>query len=80
MKISMNILPYLRNGNDIIKDPKYMSIHVVSYLSNFFLFCNNIQISEALEEVIPELVDAKLNNFLTMIPSYEEIQSNFLPQ
>lgn len=50
-----------------------ISSHEVSYFSNI-LCCAGNYFSSSVEEVIPKLVDAKMNNILTMLPSRDEIK------
>jgi hypothetical protein len=75
IKNKTKLISSLRDGDNIITEPQYISNHIVNYYKN--LFCTNPFLQDELlaEEVIPHLVEDNTNQMLTVLPTHEEIKA-----
>ncbi|XP_058775611.1 uncharacterized protein LOC131649884 [Vicia villosa] len=71
-----NTITHIRTNDGMLHDPDAMAAHAVNYFTNLFCFAGD-QINDfsMVDEVIPDLVNADMNRFLTSIPSEEEIKN-----
>jgi NDP-sugar pyrophosphorylase family protein len=70
IKNTTKVMSSIRVDDNLISDPQQIAHHVVDYFQN--LFCTNSDIlqDEALiEDVIPSVINDRINDMLTMIPS-----------
>jgi hypothetical protein len=76
IKNNTKVMSSIRVDDNLISDPQQIAHHVVDYFQN--LFCTNSDIlqDEALiEDVIPSVINDRINDMLTMIPSPSEIKN-----
>jgi hypothetical protein len=76
IKNTTKIISTIRNGDSLLSEPHQIADHVVNYNQN--LFCTNSDVLQddlLVEEVIPSLIDDRVNALLTMIPSPSEIKN-----
>lgn len=68
---SMSIL---KQGNDIIDDPRDIAQHAISYFENLYVVPNNCLPNDLISRVVPATVTQMDNAFLTSLPSNDEIK------
>lgn len=64
------LITRIKDGEHYVTEPDQITSHTVNY------FKNVLQDHALVEEAIPELIDADVNNLLIMIPTSEEIKSD----
>jgi ribonuclease HI len=76
IKNTTKALTTIRVGDDILSDPQHIADHIVQYYKS--LFCTNLDVLQdqsIVDDVIPKVIDDRLNSILTMLPSPEEIKN-----
>jgi hypothetical protein len=76
IKNTTKIISVIRNGDTLLSEPHQIADHVVNYYQN--LFCTNSDVLQdelLVEEVIPSLIDDRVNALLTMNPSPSKIKN-----
>ncbi|KAK2374968.1 hypothetical protein QL285_075894 [Trifolium repens] len=76
IKNTTKSIPSLKVGADTITGPRQISNHIVHYYKS--LFCTNSHVLQdqlLIDDVIPEIIDDRLNSMLTMMPSAQEIKN-----
>ncbi|CAK8570813.1 unnamed protein product [Lathyrus sativus] len=74
IKDSKTNITFLMNNDIFIMDHVEMVDHTVSYFTDLFCFAGTSFDNSIIYDMIPSLVDSSMNNFLTSIPSAEEIK------
>lgn len=75
IKLAKNTTTHLKTSEGMIHGPDDMVAHAVDYFSNLFYFAGTSTMDFSMvDESIPDLVDSNMNNFLTAIPSSNEIK------
>ncbi|XP_024630315.1 uncharacterized protein [Medicago truncatula] len=75
IKRTSSLISTMKNGEITLTDPNLISEHVVNHFTNIFTNNPNITQTGMIEEVITNLITERINNMLTMLPSYEEISN-----
>jgi hypothetical protein len=65
----------LRIDDVITTEPDLIASHVVNHFQNLFTSDNEVVDNGLIEEVIPALVTEDINNLLTLMPSFVEIEN-----
>jgi NDP-sugar pyrophosphorylase family protein len=76
IKNTTKVMSSIRVEDTLISDHQQIADHVVDYYQN--LFCSNFDLlqDEALiDDVIPNVINDRINDMLTMIPSPSEIKN-----
>jgi len=73
IKNASNLITSISNGDTVLTDPEDISEHIVNHFSSIFNNTPNTIDNGLVNEVIPSLITDRINNMLTLIPSYEEI-------
>ncbi|KAL6179500.1 hypothetical protein ACLB2K_051015 [Fragaria x ananassa] len=63
----------LRDGDQVMDDPQVIQTHIVDYYMDLFAKYVDYDDSGLVDSIIPSIVTEEENNFLTTIPSPEEI-------
>jgi mannosylglycoprotein endo-beta-mannosidase len=76
IKNATKAMSTIKVGDNLVTDPNLIANHVLQYYQN--LFCTNSHILQdevLVDDVIPSVIDDRLNNLLTMIHTPSEIKN-----
>ena len=74
IKNTTKLITRIKDGDNLIIEPDQIASHAVNYFQN--VFCTNffLQDHALVEDAIPEMITAEVNNILTKTPTSEEIK------
>lgn len=75
IKNASSLITSMKSGDITLNDPNEVSAHVVNHFSNLFSSNANVSQNDMVQEVIPKLITDRINNMLTLLPSFDEIKN-----
>ena len=76
IKNTSKLINSLMNGDNMITDPEEISSHITNHYKNIFaanIVVQDLQVSQLIEDSIPNLISEEVNTLLTRLPTPTEI-------
>lgn len=74
LRYASKSMSLLKNGDAILEDPSEIAQHVLNYYSSLYATSNDCQPNDLINRVVVAVVTKEYNNFLTKLPSFDEIK------